>query len=52
VNEIDKLLDSNNGKLDPQDYARTVVTLLVGDLAPIRHKEAGRCQVLHHLRCG
>ena len=34
VNEIDKLLDSNNGKLDPQDYARTVVTLLVGDSAP------------------
>lgn len=52
VNEIDKLLDSYNGKLDPQDYARTVVTLLVGDSAPIRHKEAGRCQVLHHLRCG
>lgn len=52
VNEIDKLPDSNNGKLDPQDFARMVVTLLVGDSAPIRHKAAGRWQVLNHLRCG
>jgi hypothetical protein len=52
VNEIDKQLDSNDGKLDPQDFARMVVTLLVGDSAPIRHKGAGRCQVLNHLQCG
>jgi NitT/TauT family transport system substrate-binding protein len=35
MDEIDKLLDSNNGKLDPHDYARTVVTLLAGGSAPI-----------------
>ena len=35
MDEIDKLLDSSNGKLDPHDYARTVVTLLAGGSAPI-----------------
>jgi NitT/TauT family transport system substrate-binding protein len=35
MDEIDKLLDNNNGKLDPSDYARTVVTLLAGGSDPI-----------------
>ena len=35
VDEIDNLLDSNNGKLDPHDFARTVVTLIAGGSAPI-----------------
>jgi len=35
MDEIDKLLDNSNGKLDPSDYARTVVTLLAGGSDPI-----------------
>jgi NitT/TauT family transport system substrate-binding protein len=35
MDEIDKLLDSSNGKLDPSDYARTVATLLAGGSDPI-----------------
>jgi NitT/TauT family transport system substrate-binding protein len=35
MDEIDKLLDSSNGKLDPRDYARTVATLLAGGSDPI-----------------
>jgi NitT/TauT family transport system substrate-binding protein len=35
MGEIAKLLDTDNGKLDPKDYERTVATLLAGGSDPV-----------------
>jgi NitT/TauT family transport system substrate-binding protein len=39
MDEISKLLDTGNGKLDPQDYERTVSTLLSGGSDPVITKK-------------
>ena len=39
MDEIGKLLDTGNGKLDPKDYERTVATLLSGGSDPVITKK-------------
>ena len=39
MGEIAKLLDTGNGKLNPQDYERTVTTLLAGGSDPVITKK-------------
>jgi NitT/TauT family transport system substrate-binding protein len=39
MGEIAKLLDSGSGKLDPQDYERTVTILLTGESDPVITKK-------------
>src|SRR5258707_3871733 len=39
IGEIAKLLAATDGKLDPQDYERTVTTLLTGGSAPVITKK-------------